>query len=77
MCVLFIYYSGENIQRGKSVWQMHRDTMAASRDSAMRKNILSSIFSEMGTGTSIGQDGSVYLVQLFRQGGGSSISVRQ
>jgi hypothetical protein len=53
---------------------MHRDTMAASRDSAMRKNILSSTFSEMGTGTAIGQDGSVYLVQLFRQGGGGGSS---
>jgi uncharacterized protein YkwD len=51
---------------------MHRDTMAASRDSAMRKNILSSTFSEMGTGTAIGHDGSVYLVQLFRQGGSIS-----
>ena len=31
---------GENIQRGKSIFQMHRDTMASSRDSAMRKNML-------------------------------------
>jgi uncharacterized protein YkwD len=56
---------GENILRGKSLLQMHKDIMTGS-DSFLRRNILSTKFHEMGMGMANGNDGHVYLVQLFR-----------
>lgn len=56
---------GENILRGKSLLQMHKDIMTGS-DSFLRRNILSTKFHEMGMGMANGNDGQVYLVQLFR-----------
>jgi len=57
---------GENIQRGKSIRQMHAITMADERLSS-RANMLSSKFADFGMGTHKSKlDGSLYMVQLFR-----------
>ena len=54
----------ENIQRGPNVKAMHENSMKA-RQTAYR-SILSNRFTECGTGTAKGEDGRLYMVQLFR-----------
>jgi hypothetical protein len=56
---------GENIQRGDSIGSMHQETLAGA--SVNRSNILSIYFDEFGSASSIGDDGKIYLCQLFRQ----------
>jgi hypothetical protein len=57
---------GENIQRGATIFQMHRSLMCE-RQSLSRRNIMSKKFNEFGIGTAKGEDGKLYMVQLFRQ----------
>jgi len=54
---------GENVLRGQSILQMHRDTMK--HDPKGRANILSPLFDEFGMGTAKDKEGRLYLVQLF------------
>jgi hypothetical protein len=56
-------HAGENIQRGKNIRKMHVDMMTSS---SHRCNVLSDSFSHFGMGTAKGEDGRLYLVQLFR-----------
>ena len=56
---------GENNFRGRSVLEIHNNTMA-NADSFLRSNILSSSFREVGIGMAFDADGVIYLVQLFR-----------
>ena len=58
---------GENILRGKSILTMHNETMMSKQPTSfLRNNILCATFDQMGMGTALGQDGLVYLVQVFR-----------
>ena len=54
---------GENVQRGKSVRDIH-DNMMSCLD--QRQNVLSPDFADLGIGMSKGTDGMLYMVQLFR-----------
>ena len=56
--------TGENIQRGSSIRQMHSNMMTSGQKS--KQNILSKKFGEFGMGTAKGHDGKLYMVQLFR-----------
>ena len=66
--------AGENIQRGPSVKEMHKEAMRAGRTAC--KNILGSKFVEFGVGTAVGSDGRLYMTQLFRGPPESDPSVR-
>jgi uncharacterized protein YkwD len=55
---------GENIQRGKDERDMHKLAMEAGTSS--RYNILRPTYRQYGMGTAVGEDGMVYMVQLFR-----------
>lgn len=57
-------YAGENVQRGKSIRWMHSAMMASGKKS--RDNILSKKYTEFGMGTAKGEDGKLYMTQLFR-----------
>ncbi len=57
--------AGENIQRGKSIREMHA-IMIKQRRSASCLNIMSSKFTQFGIGTAKGTDGQLYMVQFFR-----------
>jgi uncharacterized protein YkwD len=54
----------ENIQRGDDPIQMHEETMMGF--SINKMNILSDVLSEYGSASVIGDDGKIYLCQLFR-----------
>lgn len=54
----------ENVQRGKSVLQMHKAALGS--DSIMRADLLGD-YTEFGMGTHKGMDGKLYLCQLFRK----------
>lgn len=57
----------ENTQRGRSVRHMHQQTMDDwRRSNTSRQNIVSAAFTEFGMGTAKGDDGLLYMVQLFR-----------
>ena len=56
----------ENVQRGDDIASMHEETMA-STETINRSNVLSPCFNEFGSGCTIGQDGKVYVCQLFRK----------
>jgi uncharacterized protein YkwD len=56
--------AGENDKSGDSLAILHSASMA---DQACRENILSPFFNEIGVGVSKGQDGKLYMCQLFRQ----------
>jgi hypothetical protein len=58
---------GENIQRGSTVSEMYRSIMFDRRHSVSRLNIMSNQFNEFGVGTAKSSDGTLYMVQLFRQ----------
>jgi uncharacterized protein YkwD len=55
---------GENIQRGTDERAMHKLAMEAGTSS--RYNILRPTYKQYGMGTAVGEDGMVYMVQLFR-----------
>jgi uncharacterized protein YkwD len=59
---------GENVQRGASIPQIHHDSMAQTDGGSLfiRRNILSTSFNEMGMATAMGNDGILYLCQVFR-----------
>jgi len=59
-------YAGENVQRGKSIRWMHSAMMGTGKKS--RDNILSKKYTEFGMGTAKGEDGKLYMAQLFRGG---------
>ena len=55
---------GENIQRGKSVHEMHESTVQSR--SMQYSNLVSSQFTQFGMATACGADGKLYLCQVFR-----------
>ena len=61
---------GENVQKGATVADMHQQAMNHPRheraNNTQRQNILSPNFCEFGVGTALGDDGLLYMVQLFR-----------
>lgn len=57
-------FTGENVQRGSSIREMHKNMMNGGRKS--KENILSMKFTEFGMGTAKGEDGRLYMVQCFR-----------
>jgi hypothetical protein len=57
---------GEDVKRGISTREMHRRTMDAPLSNPSRRNNLSKHFTEIGVGTAKGEDGKLYLCQLFR-----------
>ena len=56
---------GENVLRGKSVYQIHRDTLEKP-ESNLYSNMMSDKYDEMGSGKAEGMDGFLYWVLLFR-----------
>jgi len=59
---------GENVQRGDSVWSMHRETMEANAQTSInRANIVSEHFDEFGSAMAFGRDGKIYSCQVFRK----------
>lgn len=58
---------GENTLRGESIKAMHREIMHSQEvvPTRFRCNLLASSFSQFGMGTARGDDGKLYLVQLF------------
>jgi uncharacterized protein YkwD len=65
--LMLVLHSGmvaENIQRGDDLMQMHEETMMGC--SVNKMNILSDILTEYGDAIVIGNDGKIYLCQLFR-----------
>jgi uncharacterized protein YkwD len=63
--------AGENVFRGFSVQELHCSSMQS--DQVCIRNILSKNFTELGVGTAKGNDGMIYMVQLFRDGGADII----
>jgi uncharacterized protein YkwD len=55
---------GENVQRGASINAMHE--MAMTKHKVNRSNILTSSYDEYGVAVAVGDDGNLYLCQLFR-----------
>jgi uncharacterized protein YkwD len=55
-----------NVLRGASIRAIHRATMIE-RDGRERYNILNPYFQEFGVGTAKGQDGMLYMCQLFSE----------
>ena len=60
-------YVAENVQRGIDVAAMHEETMSATNETINRANILSKCFDEFGSGSAMGEDGRVYICQVFRK----------
>jgi uncharacterized protein YkwD len=68
------HYCGENVNRGTCSYanrepcleEMHKKTMAASKRSSTRMNILSRMFTNMGCATVVGDNKKVYLCLFFR-----------
>jgi len=64
-------YVGENVLRGTSVRQMHRDTVLGQNDgnssttTNARANLLSPVFDEFGMATAKDRRERLYMVQLF------------
>lgn len=59
---------GENVHRGDSIKHIH-DLIEWNPTCRMsKKNMLSSAFTEFGMGTALGDDGQLYLCQLYRAG---------
>lgn len=56
---------GENTLRGDSIRSIHKEVMTDPTKPHCRSNVLADGFSEFGVGTAIGEDGYLYLVQLF------------
>ena len=54
---------GANVQRGESIRSIHDVMMNALSN---KNNILDRRFTHMGMGTALGQDGQLYLCQIFR-----------
>lgn len=56
---------GENTLRGTSIREIHAEMMKCAQQPACRANVLAPRFTRFGMGTALGQDGKLYLVQLF------------
>jgi uncharacterized protein YkwD len=56
---------GENIQRGTSVLNMHLSTIQVG--SIHMRNLVSRQFKQFGMGTALGDDGKLYMCQVFRR----------
>lgn len=56
---------GENTLRGASIREIHAEMMKCAQQPACRANVLAPRFTRFGMGTALGQDGKLYLVQLF------------
>lgn len=65
-----VNFVGENVQRGRSVKQMHWNTMKKMQRG--RDNILSTSFHEFGMSTAKDKHGLLYMVQLFCDKSGQS-----
>lgn len=55
---------GQNLCRGSTMIEMHN--VAMEKGGPPRNNILSKNFKEFGMGTSMSEDGKLYMVQFFR-----------
>ena len=55
----------ENVYEGTSIRELHQASMDDPSQICSR-NILAPIFTECGVGTARGEDGRIYMVQLFR-----------
>lgn len=58
---------GENSHRGKSIRSVH-ESILQEKDRRSLENMLSEKFTEFGVGTAQGDDGQLYVCQLFREG---------
>ncbi|CAB9514458.1 expressed unknown protein [Seminavis robusta] len=56
----------ENVQRGPSIRVIHQMIMVGVSDTE-RNNILSDRFARFGVGTATGEDGMIYMSQLFQE----------
>lgn len=67
-CNLHSKQVAENVDCGDYIRQMHSNTMESDASTNLSKeNILSPIFTEMGSAVARGTDGKIYLCQLFRK----------
>jgi uncharacterized protein YkwD len=56
---------GENVQRGTSILNMH---LSSIQDGSMHmRNLVSRQFKQFGMGTALGDDGKLYMCQVFRR----------
>lgn len=57
---------GENVSRGSNLRNIHTNMMVTTEQRPDRYNILHRCYTHMGMGTAKGEDGQLYLCQIFR-----------